>query len=157
RSPRAQVDISAFVKDAAACPLEALSIYGPRQGFERFVAGKRGVSVSQVAPLPLPIDGVDYADLRDHQRSVRWEFVTRNYLTVWDFICLHGNGVRNTAIYCTLAVLTSLIVNPLAAYALSRFRPPSTYKVLLFCMATMAFPHEVTMIPEFLLLKRFPF
>jgi ABC-type glycerol-3-phosphate transport system permease component len=45
---------------------------------------------------------------------------------------------------------------PLGAYALSRFKPPRTYKILLLLMATMAFPGEVTMIPAFLLLKRFP-
>jgi multiple sugar transport system permease protein len=47
-------------------------------------------------------------------------------------------------------------VNPLAAYAMSRWQLPGTYKVLLFCMATMAFPGAVTMIPAFLLMKRFP-
>ncbi len=80
----------------------------------------------------------------------------QNYLTVWDYLAGHGNGIRNTVIFCTLMVLTNLIVNPLAAYALSRYQPPSTYKILLFCMCTMAFPAEVTMIPAFLLLKHFP-
>ena len=61
--------------------------------------------------------------------------------------------MRNTIIFCVLFVLTQLIVNPLAAYALSRYKPPTTYAILLFCMATMAFPAEVTMIPSFLLLK----
>jgi ABC-type glycerol-3-phosphate transport system permease component len=56
----------------------------------------------------------------------------------------------------TLAIASALLVNPLGAYALSRFKPPSTYKILLLLMATMAFPGEVTMIPAFLLLKRFP-
>ena len=63
--------------------------------------------------------------------------------------------MRNTIIFCALMVLTQLIVNPLAAYALSRYKPPSTYSILLFCMVTMAFPAEVTMIPSFLLLKDF--
>jgi multiple sugar transport system permease protein len=80
----------------------------------------------------------------------------RNYYQVLDYLAMHGNGLINTFIYCSLAVLCALIVNPLAAYALSRFRLPGTYKILLFCMATMAFPGEVTMIPGFLLLKRFP-
>jgi len=47
----------------------------------------------------------------------------------------------------------TLVVNPLAAYALSRYQLPGTYKILLFLLATMAFPAEVTMIPGFLLLK----
>jgi len=52
-----------------------------------------------------------------------------------------------------LAVLCALIVNPIAAYALSRFKPPSTYKLLLFLMLTMAFPQMVTQIPVFLMLR----
>ena len=49
----------------------------------------------------------------------------------------------------------ALIVNPVAAYALSRYKPPSAYKVLLFLMLTMAFPPMVTQIPVFLMLREF--
>jgi multiple sugar transport system permease protein len=37
---------------------------------------------------------------------------------------------------------------------MSRYKMPSTYKILLFCMCTMAFPPMVTMIPNFLMLRR---
>ncbi len=151
-----QTDFSAFIKDAAVCPLNALSIDGPRQGFERFVAKQRGVPLAQVAPLAMPIEQVDYKDFEHNKSGTRWELFTRNYIQVIDFLVLNGNGMRNTIIYCGLMILVTLTVNPLAAYGLSRYRPPSTYKVLLFCMCTMAFPPEVTMIPSFLLLKRFP-
>ena len=57
------------------------------------------------------------------------------------------------SIYCILSILLALIVNPLAAYALSRYNLPSQYKILLFLIATMAFPAVVTMIPNFLLLR----
>jgi len=87
--------------------------------------------------------------------SLRWEFATRNFVTVWDYIVVRGRGVLNTAIYCALSVLVALIFNPLAAYALSRYRPPSAYKVLLLLMLTMAFPPMVTQIPVFLLLRDF--
>ena len=63
-------------------------------------------------------------------RRLRWEFVVRNYITVWDYMVLHGRGILNTAIYCILAVAGALLVNPLAAYALSRYKPPSAYKIL---------------------------
>ena len=58
-------------------------------------------------------------------------------------------------IYCSLAVLFALLVNPLAAYAMSRYRMPSNYKILLFLMLTMAFPPMVTQIPVFLMLREF--
>jgi multiple sugar transport system permease protein len=88
--------------------------------------------------------------------ALRWQLTFQNYRGVFDYVLVHGRAILNTLIYCTLAVTTALLVNPLAAYALSRYKPPSRYKILLFCMATMAFPAEVTMIPSFLLLKRFP-
>jgi multiple sugar transport system permease protein len=147
---RARVDVAEFIKDAQACPLEALSVYGPRQAFEAFVERRTGVRPPAAA---LPILSIDYSDFLQQKRALRWEFLKRNYLVVWDYIAGHGNGVRNTIIFCALMVLTQLIVNPMAAYALSRYRPPTTYRILLFCMVTMAFPAEVTMIPSFLLLK----
>src|SRR6185436_13241841 len=85
--------------------------------------------------------------------ALRWEFITRNYSFVIDFLARHGHGLQNTLILCVLFIVTHLTVNPLAAYALSRFGLPSTYKILLFCMATVAFPGEVMMIPSFLQLK----
>jgi multiple sugar transport system permease protein len=87
------------------------------------------------------------------RRASRMEFLTRNYRTALDYIVFHGRGVANTGIYCGLAVLFALLVNPMAAYAMSRYRMPSTYKMLLFMMLTMAFPPMVTQIPVFLMLR----
>ena len=85
--------------------------------------------------------------------ELRREFTIRNFAAVIDYIVLHGRGIMNTGIYCALAVFSALLVNPLAAYALSRYKPPSAYKVLLFLMLTMAFPPMVGMIPAFLMLR----
>jgi len=153
--PIVREDWSAFIK-SQDCPLDAIEVYGPRQAFEQFVAERRGVDVETIRPLRMPTEQADYHELSNHTGRYRWEFLRRNYLLVFDYILLHGNGIKNTIIFCLLMVGTQLLVNPLAAYALSRYKPPSTYKILLFCMATMAFPAEVTMIPAFLLLKRFP-
>lgn len=90
----------------------------------------------------------------DHIPELRKEFIIRNYITVLDYLFFHSRGILNTVIYCTLAVLLALLVNPLAAYALSRYKPPFTYQILLFLMITMAFPHMVTQIPVFLLLRQ---
>jgi ABC-type glycerol-3-phosphate transport system permease component len=92
---------------------------------------------------------------REQTGQLRAEFTVRNYLAVIDYLVLHGRGIINTAIYCALAVLGALLVNPLAAYALSRYKPPSSYKVLLFLMLTMAFPPMVAQIPTFLMLREF--
>jgi len=59
----------------------------------------------------------------------------------------------NTLVFCTLSIVAVLIVNPVAAYAMSRYNLPSAYKILLFLLATIAFPPMVTAIPNFLMLK----
>jgi len=151
-----KVDWQEFVSQARHCPVEYIEVYGPRQSFEEFVANRRGVAPDEISPIRLPIPQADWHDCMANARSIRWEFTVRNYKHVLNYLLTHGRGIPNTLIYCALAITLSLVVNPLAAYALSRYKPPSTYTVLLFCMATMAFPGEVTMIPAFLLLKRFP-
>lgn len=83
----------------------------------------------------------------------KWQFVTLNYQYVLAEISGHGGAIRNTVILVVLSVAGSLLVNPLAAYALSRYKLRSSYAILLFCLATIAFPAEVTMIPTFLQLK----
>lgn len=99
--------------------------------------------------------GYHFRDFKSRTGEIRIEFVKRNHLTVFDYLFMHGRALINTVIYCFLTIVCSLVVNPLAAYALSRFKPPSTYKILLFLMMTMAFPPVVTQIPNFLLLREF--
>lgn len=105
--------------------------------------------------IPLPQFAHHAQLFRDHKAEIRKELLWRNYLTVLDYILFHGRGIVNTVIYCTLAVLLALLVNPLAAYALSRARLPAAPQILLFLMLTMAFPYMVTQIPVFILLREF--
>jgi len=102
----------------------------------------------------LPIEAFERQWVHDHLSEIRGEFATRNYAYVVQYIALNGRALWNTAIFCALAILTQLIVNPLAAYALSRYPIRASGKILIFLLATMAFPAEVAMIPGFLLLKQ---
>lgn len=112
---------------------------------------KRWQELTGQSKLPLAEYDAYYA--RTHATELKKHYALRNYAFVLDYIALHGRALWNTAWFCLLAVLTQLTVNPMAAYALSRFRPPATAKILLFLLATMAFPAEVTLIPGFLLLR----
>ncbi|HEY3780434.1 MAG TPA: ABC transporter permease subunit [Fimbriimonadaceae bacterium] len=104
---------------------------------------------------PLPVDSYETQFVRQHAGELRREFASRNYRYVLDYVAINGRSLWNTVIFCVLAILTQLIVNPLAAYALARYPISATGKILLFLLATMAFPAEVAMIPSFLLLKQF--
>ena len=76
-----------------------------------------------------------------------------NYRLVGEYLFVRGRAFTNTLILVILTVLASLTVNPLAAYALSRFRLRHTEKIILFLLATTAFPAAVTAIPGFLLIR----
>lgn len=102
----------------------------------------------------MPIEAYERSFVQQHAGDIQREFAGRNYRYVVDYIALNGSALWNTVIFCALAILTQLTVNPLAAYALSRYPIKATAKVLLFLLATMAFPAEVAMIPSFLLLKQ---
>jgi len=112
--------------------------------------GTSFASFEEVAP---PYAENNLLELREDRRAIRREFVIRNYREVVEYVALHGRALLNTAILCLGMVSAVLIVNPLCAYALSRFNLRSTYKILLFLLATMAFPAEVSAIPSFLLIK----
>ena len=112
-----------------------------------------GTDYQSEAEIVLPQREAHYVAFLQDRARLRLSFVARNYHTVLDYMVFHGRGIVNTVIYCSLAVLFALLVNPLAAYAMSRYCMPSTYKILLFLMLTMAFPPMVTQIPVFLMLR----
>ena len=119
---------------------------------------ERGDFVSRTMPTPLG----------EHAREIRaalavqflehgWrdflEGAVANYRLVGEYLFLRGRAFANTVLLVVLSVLASLTVNPLAAYALSRFRMRSVDRIILFLLATMAFPATVTAIPGFLLIR----
>ena len=89
----------------------------------------------------------------DHGRRDFFLGALANYRLVGQYLFLRGRAFVNTVLLVLFSVLASLIVNPLAAYALSRFRMKGTERVILFLLATMAFPAAVTAIPGFLLIR----
>jgi multiple sugar transport system permease protein len=157
----ARLDWSDFV--SASAPPQYLSLDTPETRYRAWLRRKYGspdalnraygaryASFDEVTP---PRYESDWQEMLADRKAIRREFVARNYREVVEYILLHGRALRNTAVLVVGLLVVTLIVNPLAAYALSRYRLPGTYKILLFLLATMAFPAEVTAIPGFLLLK----
>ncbi|MBI4026871.1 MAG: carbohydrate ABC transporter permease [Verrucomicrobia bacterium] len=103
--------------------------------------------------IGMPLLAYDWSIVMKNKREIRWELATRNYRAAWSYLSLQGRAFQNTLLFCALNILTALIVNPIAAYAMSRFQPRWGYHALFFLMATMAFPGEVTQIPAFLMLR----
>lgn len=144
-----------------AATFEALEYPNPalRQGavYAGFMArgvpaGMRGAIPEEMgAPLAVISWEREFAAL--NAGEIRSEFASRNYRYVLALMAGNGRVLWNTFLFCSLAVLVQLVVNPVCAYALSRFPMKAGTAILLFLLATMAFPAEVAMIPSFLLLR----
>jgi multiple sugar transport system permease protein len=101
----------------------------------------------------LPVAEMDWTTVDASAGRLRARYLLGNYAEVLKLMATHGRALANTLLYVALAVAGALTVNPLAAYALARFRMAHANKVLVFLLATMAFPAEVAMIPGFLLVR----
>ncbi|MBN2449235.1 MAG: ABC transporter permease subunit [Lentisphaeria bacterium] len=127
----------------------ALDRYGSLSGINRAY----GRGLMSLEELRLPFGEALLVSFRHHQWGYTWAQMTSSYRAVADHLFRRGTAVRNTVILVVLTVLITLTINPMAGYALSRFRLPQTEKILVFCLATMAFPTAVAAIPGFLLLR----
>ena len=103
--------------------------------------------------IELPLKLADYVEIARDKTLIRWAFFTANYKKVLNYLITKGRAVWVTMVLVGLTILGALTVNPLAAYALSRGKQSTSAKILIFFLATMAFPAEVAMIPGFLLLR----
>lgn len=112
-----------------------------------------GTDYPVISLVPAPYALNDWMETREQGPALRRHFALRNYATVIDRFAVEGRSLWNTLFFCAASILVALTVNPLCAYALSRFQLPYAFKILLFLLATIAFPAEVSMIPGFLLLK----
>lgn len=113
--------------------------------------GDKYKSFDDIQMLPVP-ELLYYDFVKKHKQILR-TYILGNYATVINYIALHGRSLWVTLIFIILCIVSALTVNPMAAYALSRFRLTYANKILIFFLATMAFPAEVAMIPNFLMIR----
>lgn len=115
---------------------------------------KAGTRYTAWQQISFPAYELDYYSFQQRKGAIRKEFLWRNYAMALDQMLADARSLRNTGIYVLLSILLAITVNPLAAYALSRFKPRFSYQVIMLFMLTMAFPAMVMGIPNFLMLKR---
>lgn len=133
------------------------------QAFQKFALARHrsleginrayGLQLTSLQQLCLPYGEAILVTFAHREWPMTWDAITSNYVAVTDYLFHRGLAVRNTIVLVCLAIFISLTVNPLAAYALSRFRLRGGEKIIIFCLATMAFPAAVAAIPGFLLLR----
>ncbi len=152
---------SSFVNEQI--PVAARVIHSSEALFAEFLARKYGdvsalcaawgEEVPSWGAVRFPVPEADYLTLVGHESGIKWELSTANFRIVLKALVFEGRAFLNTFLIVLLSVATSLTINPLAAYALSRFRMRGTNKILIFLLATMALPAEVAMVPGFLLVR----
>jgi ABC-type glycerol-3-phosphate transport system permease component len=148
------------------CPLDAIRLLRPEDSWRPFLKDRYGAVAKLNAAYgtryasfdeaQMPWAAFKYDSFLSIKGPLRRMYLRHNFDRVFSFVALHGSALRVTLIYIFLMVFGTLTVNPLAAYAMSRFRLQESYHILIFLLATMAFPGEVLMIPGFLLIKSFP-
>ena len=112
-----------------------------------------GLSLSRIEQLRIPFRAAALVTFRNREWAATFSQVVTSYVAVFDYLLGRGRAVGNTVVLVALTILLTLTVNPLAGYALSRFRLRQTEKIIVFCLATTAFPAAVAAIPGFLLLR----
>ncbi len=120
--------------------------YGPM-----YLMGRPYASFDEIRMLPVP-ENLYYYFLT-HHRAILRTYIAGNYGTVIRYVATRGRAFWNTIVLIVLSIASTLTINPMAAYALSRYRLSYANKILIFFLATMAFPAEVGMIPNFLMIR----
>ncbi|HUU43309.1 MAG TPA: hypothetical protein VMX57_05990, partial [Planctomycetota bacterium] len=122
--------------------LDHVTIDTPDKRYAVFLAGRfgsvdalnrhLGTSCTSFDAVRPPYEEEDLWEFhRDRGFWMKW-FLTRNYVEVVDYVAIRGRALWNTLILVASMILCALTVNPLAAYALSRFRLGYTNGILLF-------------------------
>ncbi|MHB9131320.1 MAG: carbohydrate ABC transporter permease [Armatimonadota bacterium] len=112
-----------------------------------------GCRFTHIEQAQMPFDMAYLVTFVHNERELYLSSVGRNYSFVTDYLVRRGRAIGNTIILIVLTLLAALTINPLAAYALSRFQMKQTPAIILFMLATMAFPAAVSMIPGFILMR----
>lgn len=159
-SPRAAV----YRDFLATLSPESLAIAGPEFAWRDYLKQHygtiealneaHGTAAASWRDCQMPQAELEAAYVRANTGTLRRRFATRNFRIVSSQIFVQGRPFYNTMVYVILTLVFALTVQPLAAYALSRFNPPGMWKFIFVFMATMAFPPMVGTIPTFLLMKK---
>lgn len=144
-------------------PTDSYILHSAEADYQAFLLAKYGSldevnraygwSLTSIRQAEMPLDSAYLVTFVENERPLYVSSLTRNYRFVIDYLFNREKAVWNTTVLIVLSLLAVLTVNPLAAYALSRFQLRQTASVILFLLATMAFPVTVSMIPSFLLMR----
>ncbi len=124
-----------------------------RYGSLRQINEVYGWSLSRLEEAFPPFDVAYAVTFAQNETGFVLGPLVRNYSLIIEYLLHRGRALPVTLLLVVLAVLSTLTINPMAAYALSRFHLRGTEKVILYILAPMAFPAMVSAIPAYLLMR----
>ncbi len=149
-----------FVRDL---PLEHIRLHSAENAWQQYLLGTYGNlagvneaygwNLRRIEEARIPFAEAYTITFFQNEWHYYLADVAKNFTQVFEFLFVRGRAFLNTVILVVLTILATLTVNPLAAYALSRFKLKWKEQILLFLLATMAFPAAVRAIPGFLLMR----
>lgn len=81
------------------------------------------------------------------------DFTLDNYKQIFTREPLFGRWLFNSLFIATIGTLLNLLFNSMAGYALARLSFPGKKSIFLMILAVLMIPFQVTLIPNFLILK----
>ena len=146
-----------------ACLLRIVPLVPPENAYQDFLLKRYGTvgsvnaaygwKLARIEEAKPPFDKAYAVTYFNHQTAFAWAPFLSNYQTIANFLLDQGNAIPVTLWLIVLSIFMTLTINPLAGYALSRFNLKGKDKIILFCLATSAFPAMVSAIPGYLLMR----
>ncbi len=154
---------SVWIDFVKSLPFEKRKLHSSELAYQEFLRGRYGSLKAVNAAYgtqyqrfeeAFPAFDIAYSvTFHENEWSLSLLPILSNYNFILSYLFSQGKALMVTAILIIFAILSTLTINPMAAYALSRFSLRRKDKIILFLLATMAFPAMVSAIPAYLLMR----
>jgi multiple sugar transport system permease protein len=94
-----------------------------------------------------------YVEAAAAQALLPQHWLFSNYVTAWKQVGVFPRYFANSIFMGTATVLGVLVTSSLAAYAFARMKFPGRDTLFMVLLATMMIPFEVTLVPNFILMR----
>lgn len=149
-----------FVKNL---PAQARRLHCAEMDYQAFLLRKYGSLAAINAAQGLHLNGIEEAfppfetayavTFARHEWSLTLRPLADNYRFILAYLLGQGRAILVTLALILASIVLTLIVNPMCAYALSRFGMRGKDRIILFLLATTAFPAMISAIPAYLLMR----
>jgi multiple sugar transport system permease protein len=96
-----------------------------------------------------------YIEASSAARFFPSQWLFSNYLQAWNQVGIFPRYFANTLFMAVATALGVLVTSSLAGYAFARMRFPGRDMLFIILLSTMMVPFEVTLIPNFILMRQF--